>query len=165
MRLNEYWMIVKKFLLRILLIPILFLYGCACQRARQDFFVINVLDKETFDDCHIKGSINIPFDDLEKEISHFDKNDTIILYCTDYQCTASKYGVEMFKEAGFKNVYAYEAGMNEWYQQGLPVVGACKADYLKHKNEKIEIIEDNEIITTQNLKEKIKQKLAVSITS
>ena len=42
--------------------------------------VINVLDKSYFDDCHIKGSINIPFDEFEKSLKNYPK--MIIMCCT-----------------------------------------------------------------------------------
>lgn len=148
------------FIILIALLP-----GCFSKKENK-LVVVNVLEKELYDDCHIKGSINIPFEDLEKEIKRLNKKDTIVLYCSDYQCTASKYGVDLLKSVGFEDVYAYEAGMAEWYQQGLPVNGACQKSYLHSKNIKLEDAENaGEIISTGDLKEKIKQKLAVNITS
>ena len=33
--------------------------------------VINVLDQKYYDDCHIKGSINIPFDEFENQLQKY----------------------------------------------------------------------------------------------
>ena len=33
---------------------------------KQGLVVINVLDKELYDDCHIKGSMNIPFEKVDQ---------------------------------------------------------------------------------------------------
>lgn len=141
----------------------------ACFYAKKessDLIIINVLDKAEFDDCHIKGSIHIPFERLEQEAQRFNKDATIVVYCSNYQCTASKYGAQLLTSMGFTHVYAYEAGMAEWYQQGLPIVGSCTMNYLKEENKKVEDINnDVNIIETENLKEKVKQKLAVQLTS
>lgn len=138
----------------------------ACFQKKDDFIVINVLEPSEYNDCHIKGSINIPFEELTERVSAFSKDATIVLYCSNYACTASMYGAQMLQQRGFHNVYAYEEGMAGWYQQGLPVVGPCLLPYLKEENKKLEDTpEDVRIITTASLKEKIKQKLAVTISS
>ena len=148
------------------LLFLILLNGCSCTKKKADLIVINVLDKELYNDCHIKGSINIPFESLENESKKLDKDATVVLYCSNYMCTASKFGASMLKNMGFKKVYAYEAGMADWYQNGLPVVGECKQDYLKAKSEKPELEdEDVEIITTSSLKDMIKRMLAVNIAS
>lgn len=86
------------------------------------FLLINVLDKEDFDDCHIKNSINVPFshinsffDYLEKE--NYDKEKKIIFYCSNYFCTASDEAAEIATKKGFSDVYVYKGGTAEWYQK------------------------------------------------
>lgn len=96
--------------------------------------VINVLEKELYDDCRIKGSINVPFSDVEEYVKkNFNKKSKIVLYCSNYMCSASGHACEQLRRAGFANVYAYEAGMAEWYQEKLPVEGPCRATYLQHR--------------------------------
>lgn len=147
---------------KILLLFLLFLLP-HCGQKKEDFYVVNVLDKKEYDDCHIKGSINVPFEDLEDYAKKkFDKDDTIILYCSNYKCSASKEGVKILNDMGLKKVYAYEAGMADWYQKGYPVSGSCKGSYLTAKNAPLPDEEDIMIITTEELKEKVDQKLAVS---
>jgi rhodanese-related sulfurtransferase len=148
------------------LLFIIILNSCSCNKKKADLVVVNVLDKELYDDCHIKGSINIPFEELEHEAKSLDKNVPVVLYCSNYMCTASKLGASMLKNMGFKQVYAYEAGMADWYQHGYPVVGECKKAYLKEKLEKVDL-EDDEVvvISTDSLKDMIKRMLAVNITS
>ena len=41
--------------------------------SKQSMIVVNVLDKEMYDDCHIAGSIQVPFADVEKEAKKWDK--------------------------------------------------------------------------------------------
>lgn len=108
----------------------------------ESLYVINVLDKNNYDDCRIAGSINVPFEDVESFAKNLDRNAEIVIYCANYMCTASASAVEKLKEMGFAHVYAYEGGTAEWYQMGLrsegkyPVEGTCKASYLTSANEK-----------------------------
>ncbi len=94
--------------------------------------VINVLDEEFYKDCHIKGSLNIPFEKVEQvAIDTIDKSAEVVLYCSNYQCTSSEYAAKKLYEKGFTNVSVYEAGVAEWYQQGYPVEGSTAKAYLK----------------------------------
>lgn len=119
--------------------------------------VVNVLDSEYYKDCHIKGSVNVPFDQLEIFAQQLDKDTEIIFYCSNYMCTGSGKAAKLFQQKGFKRVWAYEAGMNEWYRNGLPVEGSCKSAYLNITNELIDEEQDPEVtvITTGELKEKL----------
>ena len=121
--------------------------------------IINVLDKSDFNDSHIKGSINIPFDDFEGKISSLDKKNHYVLYCADYMCMSSGFCAKLLKDAGFEHVWAYEGGMAEWYQKGYPTQGPSKLDYLK--SEAINMSDDEEdeasVITAEQLAEKIEQ--------
>lgn len=128
-------------------------FGC---KHTQEPVIINILDQELYNDCHIAGSINIPFEQLESRLDRLDKQAETIVYCSNYQCTASAHAARILKEKGFSRVYAYEAGMAEWYQQKLPVVGACKESYLTVVSKPIgEPLVDVPVITTQELKHKI----------
>jgi len=94
--------------------------------------VINVLEKKLYDDCHIQGSVSVPFEGLEQYVQqNLDKNTEIVLYCSNYMCSASGQGCKRLKRLGFDKVYAYEGGTAEWYQHQLPVEGPCTAGYLK----------------------------------
>jgi rhodanese-related sulfurtransferase len=93
--------------------------------------VINVLDKELYDDCHIKGSIHIPFEMIEQQADAIDKTADIVIYCSNYQCATSEYAARKLCALGFTNVSIYEGGMAEWFQQGLPCEGSCTRTYLK----------------------------------
>ena len=102
--------------------------------APSDVVVINVLEKELYDDCHIQGSIHVPFEGLEQFAQqNLDKSTEIVLYCSNYMCSASGQGCKMLKRLGFENVYAYEGGTAEWYQNKMPVDGASTAGYLQKK--------------------------------
>lgn len=93
--------------------------------------VINALDRETYNDCHIIGTINIPLDELKNKVKDWDRNKEIITYCASEDCPVSREAYEVLVSMGFKNVSAYEGGMREWKKIDFPSQGACKAEYLK----------------------------------
>jgi rhodanese-related sulfurtransferase len=85
--------------------------------------VVNVLSKDSYDQEHIKGSISIPIEELEKDgWKKLDKNKQIVTYCASYTCPASKRGAEFLKGKSF-NVSAYEGGIKEWSESGYQTEG------------------------------------------
>lgn len=139
----------------------------SCMNMRRDeklegVVVINVLEKELYDDCHIAGSINVPFENIEAYASaHISTSADIVLYCSNYLCSASGHSVKLLKRLGFEHVAAYEGGTAEWYQNKLPVVGECKAAYLHKKNNKMGVaVPENDVdyatISLEELKKKIR---------
>lgn len=130
---------------------------------KNSLYVINVLDKELYDDCHIAGSTQVAFDAIENFAKDLDKNAEIVVYCSNYSCTASGYVAQQLTSLGFEKVWAYEAGMAEWHQMNVknpgkyPVEGACQKSYLIGANEKPAIETENvfAIITTDDLREKM----------
>ncbi len=110
---------------------LIWLPGCWQKTDKKDGLVIvNVLDKELYDDCHIKGSINIPFEMIEEQAAMIAKNADVVIYCSNYQCSTSEYAARKLQDQGFKNVSVYEGGTAEWFQEGLPVEGPHKLPYL-----------------------------------
>lgn len=138
---------------------LLLLPACFPGGKKSGLYVINVLDKEHHTDCHIKDSVNVELDALENFVKDLDKDTAeLVIYCSNYMCTASGFAAQQLKEMGFKHVWAYEAGMAEWYQKGLPVEGPCKKGYLEKIIEKpgLDQKEDIGIISTDELARKMK---------
>ncbi len=135
------------------------LAACSCQFGHK-LLVINVLDQELYNDCHIVGSINVPFDQLEDFAQKTNKTTPIVLYCSNYRCTASGIGARMLKNLGFSNVSIYEGGTAEWYQKKLPVQGPCKQAYLTMENQPVITESDKQVpvLTYQQLQEKLKNR-------
>ena len=96
-----------------------------------DVMVVNVLARESFEDCHIVGSISVPLAELEAAAAGWDKSQKIVTYCAHSACPASGSAADMLTELGFENVQAYEGGIKEWYQTGLPTEGPAEQDWLK----------------------------------
>ena len=97
--------------------------------------VINVLDPDYHQDCHMTGSINIPFEQFEERMKSLNKKDRYVLYCSNFACTAAPYAAELLKNAGFEDVALFPGGIVQWYQSGNPCTGSAQMSYLKEENE------------------------------
>lgn len=87
-----------------------------------EVILIEVLDRESYEKSHIKGAINIPLEDIGAEAKdRFDKDDEIVVYCSDYECTASPKAARKLDDLGFENVYHYKGGKKDWKDSGLPM--------------------------------------------
>jgi rhodanese-related sulfurtransferase len=124
--------------------------------------VVNVLDENIYNDCHIDGSRHIEFgkvlETAQKE--NWPKDTKVVIYCSNYMCSASGQEAKNLKEAGYNNVAVYEGGSAQWYQlsksdPSYKVSGVCKLEYLNLPNEKPTKSGATEIpeITAQELKD------------
>jgi rhodanese-related sulfurtransferase len=95
-----------------------------------DLIIINVLSEETYADCHIKGSINVPYDRLIENVAGWDKDKDIVLYCANSTCPKSKQAFELLADFGFTNLSEYSGGMKEWFKKGCETSGSCVMTYL-----------------------------------
>jgi rhodanese-related sulfurtransferase len=87
-----------------------------------EVILVEVLDKESYEKSHIKGAINIPLKEIGAEAKErFNKDDEIVVYCSDNQCTASPSAAKKLDNLGFKNVYHYKGGKKEWKESGQPM--------------------------------------------
>lgn len=132
--------------------------GSANDNQKQSIVVINVLDKQLYDDCHIPHSIQLSMDDVDTYAQTIDKDTEIVIHCSNYMCTSSDYVAAQFAQKGFTKVYVYEAGIAEWYQQGYPVEGTCKSKYLQKVMERPDEqrASNLSIISTHELAQKLK---------
>jgi rhodanese-related sulfurtransferase len=84
--------------------------------------LIEVLKEEEYKKGHIPRAINIPLAKIATEVNkRFGKKQEIIVYCSDYECTASKTAADKLEGFGFTNVYRYEGGKKEWKESGNPL--------------------------------------------
>lgn len=87
----------------------------------EDFVLINVLPREKFNKQHIRTSVNIPVDDddfvetVEKVSGKKDRK--IVVYCASFDCDASPKAAKKLEDAGFTQVYDYEGGTKDWFEQ------------------------------------------------
>lgn len=90
-----------------------------------DLKLVNVLPKEKFEEKHIPGSINIPVTYIgDTAPQRLGKDDEIVVYCADFECSASPKAAQKLEELGYKNVYDYEGGVDDWQKAGYKLVEA-----------------------------------------
>jgi len=86
------------------------------------FHLIETLAPGEFERVHIKGAINIQFNRIGTEARRrFNKNDELVLYCSDEDCRASGIAAEKLEGMGFTNVRVYTRGKKDWQDAQLPV--------------------------------------------
>lgn len=81
--------------------------------------VVNVLGPGAYKLGFIKGSLKIPYNEIEKRSGELDKSKEVVTYCANYHCAASRIAAHKLGQQGF-NVRAYEGGIQEWKEAGLP---------------------------------------------
>lgn len=104
--------------------PIAIRLSRAYQLYNQGTIFIDSRSKNEYDEGHIKGSINIPFYESEKYddvLSKIDKNELLVTYCSGTDCdTSILHGEELF-EKGYKRVYIFHGGWDDWLEAGYPI--------------------------------------------
>ncbi|MDG6903163.1 MAG: rhodanese-like domain-containing protein [Nitrososphaerota archaeon] len=89
--------------------------------------IVNVLAAVAYEKIHITGSISIPRNELEGgRWRELDPSREIVVHCSSYECGASRAAAELLESKGF-NVMAYEGGMKDWAEAGLPTEGSISA--------------------------------------
>ena len=142
-------------------IVILFLSIVSSMQLDCRFILADVSMKDVFNDCHITGAKNFPFDKILRYTRKFDKDSEIVFYCTNYRCISGREACKLFKSKGFKNVAVYEGGVAEWYQlnkegKDFPFEGPGKMGFLSQKMDRVETDDhDVKVIDAQQLKEKL----------
>ncbi|MBP9764964.1 rhodanese-like domain-containing protein [Candidatus Babeliales bacterium] len=120
--------------------------------------VINVLDASYYDDCHIKGSINIPFEQFEETVKTLPKQNKYVVYCSNYACTAAPFAVKVMLNSGFENVRLLPGGIVEWYQKQLPIEGKAELQYLQEDDQPMgDESEDVPVVTAEQLAQELQQ--------
>lgn len=73
----------------------------------------------------IAHSRHIPLSELEARLGELDRGRDVVVYCKNRECPASLKAARLLAERGF-HVRAYEGGIEEWVQAGLPTDADAK---------------------------------------
>ncbi len=76
--------------------------------SKNNYIIVDVRTKEEYSEKHVKGSINIPYDEIN-ESTNLDKNKTIIVYCRSG--VRSKKAYDTLKNLGYEvyNLGAFDS--------------------------------------------------------
>lgn len=82
--------------------------------------LVDVRPKEEYGAGHLRGAINIPVADLEKNLKTLPRDREIIAYCRGPFCLLSFEAVAQLRNKGLK-ARRLETGFPEWKVAGLPI--------------------------------------------
>lgn len=91
----------------------------------KDILFIDVRKPEEYKKGHIEEAINLPYDQVEKHLDKFKKDQTIIFYCISSSWRAP-YSANLLKDHGFQNVYILEGGIVAWKGGGQTLQSSLK---------------------------------------
>ena len=86
-----------------------------------DFKLVMTLSEWAFEAQHIPGSINVtkPADVLK----YLNRDDEIIVYCSNENCIASQVAYRILEERGYMNIRRYAGGLVDWQEAEYPLEG------------------------------------------
>ena len=99
----------------------------AMMRRGDDVHVVDVLPRESFEKHHLPGSINVPLETegFADEVRRRTGEDaSVVVYCASESCDASPKAARQLEQAGFGEVYDFEAGIEGWREAGFALEGA-----------------------------------------
>ncbi len=91
---------------------------------QQNVLFIDAREPADYQNAHIKNAINIPFDHFDEYkhlLNNIDKEKIIVTYCAGTDCDLSVLLGNMLFEVGYKKVYIFFGGWNEWLEANYPV--------------------------------------------
>ncbi|MCE0557470.1 rhodanese-like domain-containing protein [Motilimonas sp. E26] len=91
----------------------------AWQQSEKPMQLLDVRTPAEFAQGHIKGAMNIPYDQLDQQLASLDKDTEIVVYCRSGRRAAIAEDVLMSN--GLLKVSHLEGDMLGWQAKGLPV--------------------------------------------
>lgn len=84
---------------------------------------IDVRSGDTYKKGHIKGALNIPVYEIEKNLDSIPRSQNLILYCHSPGCGTSSVAARKLIKNGFKKglVRVFSGGFQEWEEAAYPV--------------------------------------------
>ncbi len=86
-----------------------------------DFKLVMVLNEWAYRAKHIPGSIHV--DTTAEGLRLLNRDDEIVVYCSDDACIASRAAYSILRTEGYSNVRRYAGGLFKWEQAGYPLEG------------------------------------------
>ena len=89
---------------------------------KENFRVVMALAEWAYQAKHIPGSIH--FATMKEAIQSLNKDDEIVVYCSDENCIASTALGQLLERNGYSHVSHYAGGLQDWELAGYPLEGA-----------------------------------------
>lgn len=86
--------------------------------------VVEVLEAENYSESHLPSAINVPWGaEFDRQIQERipDKQQEVVVYCSDRQCAASTKAARAMEHLGYTHVEHFPGGKAEWRAAHLPL--------------------------------------------
>jgi len=92
----------------------------AALKNRNDYVLLDVREKEEWDEGHLPGAVFLPRGFLEVKVEKTvpDKNSPVIVYCAGG--VRSAFAAKSLQDLGYSDVVSMAGGYGEWKNNGLP---------------------------------------------
>lgn len=90
-----------------------------------DLVVIDSRKKTEYAKGHIEGAVNLLNTNMNQQSLEMiapDKTKPILFYCNGIRCLRSSDAVTKALDWGYKNIFWFRGGWNEWMEKRLPVI-------------------------------------------
>lgn len=89
------------------------------RREYDNAMIVDVRSKLEYDVVHISKAVNVPLSDdgfitLLSAVREEKAEQPLVFYCNGHTCTKSYKAAQEAKNAGFRNVFAYDSGVFDW---------------------------------------------------
>ncbi|RPJ36338.1 MAG: rhodanese-like domain-containing protein [Chloroflexi bacterium] len=96
---------------------------------RERIQLVMVLKDWAFESLHIPGSVHYDsYYSLAEAAKTLSPDEEIIVYCANPACPASYRAYHFLKSLGFRNVFRYSGGIEDWMNAGYPLEGSLAGE-------------------------------------
>jgi len=91
-----------------------------------EFVLVDALGPISYGAAHLPGAINIPPERVDALAPRRfpDPGTRVVVYCANPSCESSVEVAQRLVELGYRNVFHYAGGKEDWAEAGLPLEGA-----------------------------------------
>ncbi|NIS78673.1 MAG: rhodanese-like domain-containing protein [Anaerolineales bacterium] len=86
-----------------------------------EFHLVMTMGAWAYEMAHIPGSQNV--DNIEYALANIDRDEEIIVYCSNILCIASISAYKLLVANGYTNVRRFAGGVEAWQKAGYPLEG------------------------------------------
>jgi sulfur-carrier protein adenylyltransferase/sulfurtransferase len=92
------------------------------RQSKENFILLDVREKDEWDEGHLPGAVHIPRGFLESKIENSVRERTtpVVVYCAGGHRSA--FAAKSLQDMGYKNVVSMDGGYGAWKNAGLPFV-------------------------------------------
>lgn len=90
---------------------------------KKKIIFLDARENEEYRDGHIKNALSLPyydFDNYKQILKNIPKSSTIVTYCAGTDCDLSILLGKQLSETGYKRVYVFFGGWNDWLKAKYP---------------------------------------------